>query len=178
MLHEFSGLCTLYARAGVPAGIAQTAKHSSPVPAADVCSSAAAFDAADCSPPAASQLKHRSAPEPGCRTAGEHDQGHSCLSDRYARVGARAVVECEIYSSLPFLNAGQYLSWSSRLLTKWHISPADRIHTGHSKGNFHQEPLQFDLCCPLNYNKTVEIVPLTWCNPSSAGCTEFVCNCG
>lgn len=59
------------ARAGVPAGAAQTAQHGSAVPAADVRGSAAAPDAADRSPPAASQLKHRSAPEPGCRSAGE-----------------------------------------------------------------------------------------------------------
>lgn len=74
MLHEFSSLFMSHTCTGVPAGTTQTAKHSSPVPAADVCSSAAAFDAANCSPPAASQLKHRSAPEPGCRTAGEHNK--------------------------------------------------------------------------------------------------------
>lgn len=63
-------LCLLLC-AGIPAGVTQTAQHSSTVPAADVCSSAAASDAANRSPPAAAQPQHRSASEPGCCTAGQ-----------------------------------------------------------------------------------------------------------
>ena len=65
-----SVLCLLLC-AGIPAGVTQTAQHSSTVPAADVCSSATASDAANRSPPAAAQPQHRSASEPGCCTAGQ-----------------------------------------------------------------------------------------------------------